>query len=57
MGITVPDTFDSGEFEWTQLSCSPELNCSPVKQQVFGYGIRFIPVFAGVPDIFFLVGF
>lgn len=34
MGITVPDTFDSGEFEWTQLSCSPELNCSPIKQQM-----------------------
>ncbi|XP_057864399.2 protein BREAST CANCER SUSCEPTIBILITY 1 homolog isoform X2 [Cryptomeria japonica] len=32
-GITVPDTFDSEMFEWTQRPCSPELNSSPIKQQ------------------------
>lgn len=34
IGIRVPDTFDSEMFEWTQRSCSPELNSSPIRQQV-----------------------
>ncbi|KAH9315260.1 hypothetical protein KI387_023887, partial [Taxus chinensis] len=33
IGITVPDTFDSEMFEWTQRPCSPELTSSPKKQQ------------------------
>eukprot|EP00250_Pteridium_aquilinum_P013046 c21097_g1_i1 orf=110-3070(+) len=33
IGVCGPDSYDSDVFDWTQLPCSPELRCSPSKNQ------------------------
>ncbi|KAI5072519.1 hypothetical protein GOP47_0012625 [Adiantum capillus-veneris] len=33
IGDCMPASYDSDDFDWTQLPCSPEIKCSPIKDQ------------------------